>query len=112
MAGMILGSIRRAALFALAFVPHLLEAQAATTGTVRGRVTDAGTGRAVAEVSVGVAGTRLGATSSDNGEFTIAGVPTGSRSLLVRRIGYQPATRTLTVNAGDNSAGDIALTVS
>ncbi len=110
---MILGSIRRSALlaFALASSPCLLAAQA-ITGTVRGRVTDAGTGRGVSEVSVTVSGTRLGASSGENGDFTIAGVPTGSRALTLRRIGYQPASRALTVNAGDNSTGDIALTVS
>jgi TonB-dependent SusC/RagA subfamily outer membrane receptor len=106
---MILGSIRRAALLALA--PCVLAAQA-ITGTVRGRVTDAGASRGVGGVQVTVAGTRLGATTQDDGNFTIVGVPTGQRTLAVRRIGYLPANKTLVVNAGDNAAGDIALTVS
>ena len=106
---MIPGSIRSA--FFAAFVPCALVAQA-TTGTVRGRVTDAGTARGVAEAQVTVAGTRLGSTTNSNGDFTIAGVPTGARTLNVRRIGYQPMNRTLTVNTGDNAAGDLALTVS
>jgi TonB-dependent SusC/RagA subfamily outer membrane receptor len=105
------GFIRRGALaLTLAAVPHLLSAQ--VTGTVRGRVTDAPSGRGVPEAQVTIAGTRLGASTNDNGDFTITAVPTGARTLNVRRIGYQPATRALTINAGDNNTGDIALTVS
>jgi TonB-dependent SusC/RagA subfamily outer membrane receptor len=107
-----IGFIRRSALaVALGCAPLLLNAQT-TTGTVRGRVTDRASGRGVAEVQVTVTGTRLGASTGDDGAFTIANVPTGARTLSVRRIGFQPATRTVTVNTGDNSAGDIALVVS
>ncbi|MDB4873882.1 MAG: SusC/RagA family TonB-linked outer membrane protein [Gemmatimonadetes bacterium] len=109
---MTLGFIRRGALgLALAAAPQFVSAQA-TTGTVRGRVTEAGSGRGVADARVTVTGTRIGASSGEDGAFTLSGVPTGARTITVRRIGYQPATRTLTVNPGDNAAGDIRLDVS
>ena len=98
------------ALFAATF-PQFVNAQAAT-GTLRGRVTEAVSGRGIGNVQVTVVGTRLGTSTGDNGAFTIAGVPTGPRSVTARRIGYQPVTKAITVNAGDNAVGDIALSES
>ena len=103
---------RRAALgLLLAAAPHLANAQA-TTGTVRGRVTDAASGQAVANASVIIEGTRIGASTADNGAFTLVAVPTGTRSVTVRRIGYQLVTKSVAVNVGDNAIGDIRLNVS
>jgi TonB-dependent SusC/RagA subfamily outer membrane receptor len=109
---MMLSFTRRAALgLVLAVAPHLVNAQA-TTGTVRGRVTDAASGQGVANASVIIDGTRIGASTADNGAFTLAAVPTGTRSVTVRRIGYQLVTKSVTVNVGDNAIGDIRLNVS
>jgi TonB-dependent starch-binding outer membrane protein SusC len=91
--------------------PAALHAQAAT-GVVRGRVTEGTSGRGIPEVQVTIAGTRIGALTSQQGEFTLVAVPTGARTVEARRIGYQPVTRGLTVAAGDNNVGDIALNVS
>ncbi len=49
-----------------------------TTGKVSGRVTDARTEEALAGVSVAVVGTRLGAVTDANGEYTILGFPPGA----------------------------------
>ena len=109
---MLLSFAQRAALgLLLAVAPHLVNAQA-TTGTVRGRVTDAASGQGVVNASVIVDGTRIGASTGDNGAFTLAAVPTGARSVTVRRIGYQLVRKSVTVNAGDNTIGDIPLNVS
>jgi TonB-dependent SusC/RagA subfamily outer membrane receptor len=109
---MMLSFARRAALgLVLAVAPHLVNAQA-TTGTVRGRVTDAASGQGVLNASVLVDGTRIGASTGDNGAFTLAAVPTGARSVTVRRIGYQLVRKSVTVNVGDNAIGDIPLNVS
>ena len=109
---MMLSFVRRGVLgLVFAAAPQVMLAQA-TTGTVRGRVTDAGTGQAIANASVIVDGTRIGASTADNGAFTLSAVPTGARAITVRRIGYQPARKPVTVNAGDNAVGDIALNVS
>ena len=109
---MALSVVRRVAL-ALTFgvVPVLLVAQT-TTGTVRGRVTDAAAGRGLPDAQVGVEGTRLGAVSGANGDFTITQVPTGTHNITVRRLGYQPATRSAIVTADGINLGDIALTAS
>jgi len=101
---------RGALLFALV-VPFALHAQA-TTGTLRGRVTDAASGRGIPEVQVTIGGTRFGVVTGQQGEFSLTSVPTGSRALEVRRIGYQPVERTLNVTAGDNDLGTITLNVS
>ena len=111
---MTLTSVRRALLaLALAFasLPSQMTAQG-TGGTVRGRVTDATTGRPLADAQVVVAGTRIGGISNSTGEFTLTGVPTGARSVTVRRIGYQPVTQAVTVDAGAAATMDVRLTVS
>ena len=103
---------RGAVLFALAFAtPFLLSAQA-TTGIVSGRITDASIGRGLPEVQVLITGTRIGATTGPNGEYTLVGVPIGSRSITVRRIGYQAVTRPVQVLPGATATADVALTVS
>lgn len=106
--------VRRAIVaVALAFLilPSSLVAQA-TTGVVRGRVTDAAAGRGLGEVQVFVDGTRIGALSNAAGEFTLVGVPAGTRTITVRRIGYLPATQTIAVTAGGTASVDVALRVS
>ena len=103
---------RGAILFALAFVtPFVLAAQAAT-GTVSGRITDASIGRGLPDVQVTIAGTRIGAITGPNGEYTLVGVPVGSRTITARRIGYQATTRTVDVVSGGTATADVALNVS
>jgi TonB-dependent SusC/RagA subfamily outer membrane receptor len=75
-------------------------------------VTESTSGRGIGNVQVTVSGTRLGTSTGDNGAFTIAGVSTGPHTLSARRIGYQPVTKSITVTAGDNAVGDIALSES
>ena len=111
---MTLSSARRAAValvLAIALLPSQSAAQA-TTGTVRGRVTDAANGRALADAQVTVDGTRLGAITSSTGEFTLNGVPAGERGVTIRRIGYQPVTVPVNVGAGATATADAALRVS
>jgi TonB-dependent SusC/RagA subfamily outer membrane receptor len=110
---MALCSVRRGALalaLALTTVPQLLSQ--ASTGTIRGRVTDAADGRALPDAQVIVTGTRLGVVSNANGEYTLANVPAGPRSVTVRRLGYEPATRPAVVTAGEVATVDVALQVS
>ena len=95
----------------LAFALNTASGQAAT-GTVRGHITEGSGGRGIPEAQVSITGTRIGAVTNENGDFTLVSVPVGARTLEVRRIGYQPVSRSITVAAGDNAAGDIALSVS
>ena len=109
---MTLAFVRRGALlFSLAlFLPVISNAQQ-PTGTVSGRVTDASIGRGLPNVQIVVTGTRIGAVTGPNGEYTLVGVPVGSRTLTVRRIGYQPTIQAVTVALGSTTV-DIALNVS
>src|SRR5437899_12972444 len=101
----------RALVIALIFlVPVPLLAQ--FTGTVRGRVVDASAGRGLADAQVTVSGTRIGALSAAGGEFTLANVPAGPRSITARRIGYQPVQKAANVTSGDKAIGDNVLTLS
>ena len=96
---------------ALTALPALVAAQG-TTATVRGRVTDAASGRGLPDAQVSVEGTRIGALSGANGEFTLTGVSPGERTITVRRLGYQPTNRTVTVAAEGAATGDIPLSAS
>jgi len=58
------------------------------TGTITGRVVDAGTQQGLPDVSVFVEGTRRGAVTGPDGTFTIGGVPSGSQTVRARHIGY------------------------
>lgn len=95
----------------LSALPSLLTSQA-SPGVVRGRVTDAGSGRGLAEAQVIVTGTRIGALTNSAGEFTLSGVPAGDRTVTVRRIGYQAVTQPVNVAAGATATVAVALRVS
>ncbi|MDQ6769245.1 MAG: TonB-dependent receptor [Gemmatimonadota bacterium] len=106
--------VRRGALvLALAIgSPTLLVAQAPPTGTISGRVTDASIGRGLPDVQIIVTGTRIGAITGPNGEYTLVGVPPGPRTITVRRIGYQPIVQAVQVLPGATATADVALGVS
>jgi hypothetical protein len=72
-------------------VPVAAQAQ---TGVIVGRVIDQVTEAPLGGANVVVAGSTIGAVSDSAGRFTIRGVPVGIATLIVRRIGYQPITRT------------------
>ena len=91
--------------------PMWLHAQAAT-GTVRGKVTEASSGRGLADAQIQVVGTRVGTISQASGEYTLVNVPTGARVIQIRRIGFQPVNRTVQVVAGSTVTADAALSVS
>ncbi|MCU0623170.1 MAG: TonB-dependent receptor [Gemmatimonadaceae bacterium] len=106
---MLLRGLRRSlALVALLLAPGALAAQTAT-GTVRGKVTDAATNAGLGDVQVLVVGTRVGAVTTGTGEYQLTGVPTGARTITIRRIGYAPVTRAVTVAAGQTVTVDAAL---
>jgi len=82
------------------------------TGVVRGRVTEAGSQRPVADVQVTVVGTGYGALTGQNGDYTINNVPAGQHTIRVRRLGFNPADKTVTVNAGASAQLDFLITQS
>ena len=76
------------------FGPASVRAQEAATGRIAGRVIDLNTGLGLSDVGVQVVGTTLGTMSGIDGRYAIAGVPAGTVTLHVRRLGYQPKTVT------------------
>ena len=101
------------ALAVLAFGPPVRSIAAqAQNGTVRGRVTEAGSQRPVGDVQITVVGTVFGALTSQNGEYTISNVPAGERTIRLRRLGFNPADRNVTVTAGQTTTLDFTLTQS
>ncbi len=105
--------VRRAwcAVGLLLAAPMAVSAQAAT-GTVRGKVTEASSGRGLADAQIQVVGTRVGTLSQATGEYVLTAVPVGARVIQIRRIGFQPVNRTIQVLAGATVTVDAALSVS
>jgi TonB-linked SusC/RagA family outer membrane protein len=91
----------------LAVAPSLAQAQ---TGTIRGRVTNDVAGQPLTGVTVSI-GTHSVLTRQD-GQYVLSGVPAGSGTLRARLIGYAPASRTVTVSAGQTLTADLTLTAS
>jgi hypothetical protein len=90
---------------ALVSLAHPLAAQARLAGTVRDT-----TGGPIAGVEVSVEGTSRTATTDRAGAFQLDGLPTGTRSVTLRRVGYAPQTSIMKLADGDNALGDVVLT--
>lgn len=87
-----------------------LSAQTPTAGRIVGRVIDATSGAGLAEAGIQVVGTTIGTRSGVDGQFSIAGVPAGTVTLIVRRIGYAQKTITgLFLEAGKTVEQNVAL---
>jgi len=81
--------------------------------TLAGRITDQSSGDPVAMARVIIQGSHESAYSDPQGDYLLAGLETGSRTLLVSAQGYQPASQTVSLpTAGTTLTRDIALTAS
>ncbi len=81
-----------------------------STGTVVGRIADAGTGAPVIDAAVVIDDTRYAARTRADGRYTLIGVSGGTYAVTVHRLGYIPATKTATVRGADTAVVDFALT--
>lgn len=95
------------ALLAVLWMAPPLGAQQ-STGTIRGRVTEAGTQQPISGVHISI-GTR-GVLSQPDGRYVLAGVPAVTDSLRARIIGYSPTAQIVTVAGGDTIVVDFAMT--
>jgi len=86
------------ATLALSAAPQSLAAQ--SVGTITGTVTDRDTRQPLLAAQVQVVGTPRGAATDEQGAYRILGVPAGTVTLRVRRIGYQSIDVPVTVTAG------------
>ncbi len=82
---------------------------AQSTGTISGRVVDADNGQPVAAAQVTIAGTNLGRSTGDDGRYSLANLPSGTQTVVVRRIGYQLQQRTVTLPANGSLTVDFTL---
>ena len=81
-----------------------------TTGTIRGRVTDAATGRSLPYANVSVRGTASGTVTSTDGVYVISDVTAGSYTLQVSYMGYRTARKSrVRVSVGRVERVDFAL---
>jgi TonB-linked SusC/RagA family outer membrane protein len=82
------------------------------SATIQGTVTDAASGTPIADARVSIVGSTLQGVTNLRGTYRIAGVPAGTVTLRVRRIGYKTIETGLTVAAGQAVTSDHALTAS
>src|SRR5256714_2324330 len=100
----LVGVIASVVLALLATSPRL----AAQGGTVRGRVADT-TGARLARVSVSIEAIGARATTNEQGEYEIRGVPAGTHSVRARLLGYVPQIVRVTVGESQPARQDFAL---
>ncbi|MDQ6829008.1 MAG: SusC/RagA family TonB-linked outer membrane protein [Gemmatimonadota bacterium] len=81
----------------------------AQSGTIVGQVTDATTKQPISNSSVQIDGSRLGASTDQDGRYRIANVPAGSRTVVARRIGYNFQRQTVNVGADQSVTVNFAL---
>lgn len=81
----------------------------AKTGTIRGKVTEAGRQSALPFANVSLQGTTLGAATNSNGDFVIRNIPQGEYTLKATYIGYQNFSQVIQVNANETAEIDIQL---
>ncbi|HKV51301.1 MAG TPA: SusC/RagA family TonB-linked outer membrane protein [Gemmatimonadaceae bacterium] len=87
---------------------HLVHGRRAVT--IHGQVVDSASKEPVTGAAVQVEGTSLGAVTDSAGQYRIAGVAAGQQTLVVRRVGYAPRRRTVTVGSDGDLTVDFALT--
>ncbi|UYZ58816.1 TonB-dependent receptor [Hymenobacter latericus] len=79
----------------------------AQTATLRGQVRAGG--QPVPFATVALKGTALGTTASETGTYTLKQVPPGTYQLVATAVGYKPAERTVTVQAGATAEHNLLL---
>lgn len=95
-------------LFPLVVCVASATAQAQTTGTITGRVTNSN-GGAVEAVSVGLQGQTKGDITDEQGRFRIRQVAPGQYTLVVSAVGLKTEQQTVTVVAGQTATVNVAL---
>jgi TonB-dependent starch-binding outer membrane protein SusC len=76
---------------------------------VVGRITDAQTFEPLAGTQVAITALGIGTLTSSAGRFTLTGVPAGTHTVSVLRIGYRAVEETVQVVAGGTAQVDISL---
>jgi len=84
-----------------------LFAQSSGTGAISGRVTDATTNLALGGARIAVEGTSLETFATASGDYQLANVPAGARTLVVSYVGYPDVRQAVTVSQGATARVDL-----
>ncbi|MGE5156107.1 MAG: SusC/RagA family TonB-linked outer membrane protein, partial [Betaproteobacteria bacterium] len=82
------------------------------TGSIRGRVVEAGSGRPLTGAQVYVPGTGHGALTNATGAYVIAGIEVGARQVRAEMLGFATLTKPVTVVADQPAQVDFELAAS
>lgn len=96
-------SERRIAAGIVAVLMYGSPALAQGTGFVRGTVTDSVSRRPIESVQITITGTNFGGVTNESGVYVIRGVQAGTHQVRAARLGFMPATRSVTVSPGDSA---------
>lgn len=86
-----------------------VQIHAQTAGRIEGRVTSAASGNALARTIVSIDGTNLQTLTDDAGEYRFSNVPAGTLQVTARYEGFEAATATVAVVAGQAASQDYVL---
>ena len=86
-----------------------VNAQPGSTGTIEGRVLNATSGSYLNNVQVAVKDSTVVASTNQNGEYRLVGVPAGPVTLTVAYTGLEPQAKTVQVSAGSIARADFDL---
>ena len=81
----------------------------AQASRLTGRVTDAETGEPIYGVNVGLSGTSLGDATGPDGHYQVQDVPEGNHRLTATVLGYEKASRTVSVESGETATVNFQL---
>lgn len=98
------------ALLGLILHTGVAQAQAQSTGSITGKVTDSASATPLGSAQLLIVGTTRGTVARDDGTFIISGVTPGAHRLRVSRIGYLPREVPVTVTAGIATPITVSLT--
>lgn len=99
-------SVLAAFVFALFVAVPAAFAQS-TTGTIEGRVLNASNGMYLNKARIVVEGTAIDTFTNDFGEYRLTNVPAGTIKLIATYTGQEPATATVSVEAGKTAKQDL-----
>jgi TonB-linked SusC/RagA family outer membrane protein len=95
----------------LALAPIGLNAQGGA-GSISGLVLEQSTQRPIPDAQVTVTGTQRGASTDQQGRYTITGVPAGTYQVRARRIGYAVGVQPVTIGSGLTAVANFSLPTS
>jgi TonB-dependent receptor len=83
---------------------------AQSTGTIKGRVTDAETGSPLPGANVVLKGTDTGTSANADGEYELRQVPSGEQTLVVSFLSYEDKETTVKISGGQTTTANVKLT--